>query len=149
MCFWFELDFCLQIKSSTTCLISSIIDLKINPSLTIECILNMKVSSGSLKWSHFLGGQKQMQILGRTDGGGGGPERKSLLTDKISVLLGDTKKWTHFIHNVCSLFVWPSKTEKKSGISIFAQGFFFPKVASAHNLKRALATDTVLTDNFQ
>ena len=41
-----------------------------------------------------------------TDGWcGGGPERKSLLTDKISVLLGDTKKWTHFFHNMCPLFV--------------------------------------------
>ena len=45
-----------------------------------------------------------MQILGRT-AGGGGPERKNLLTDKISVQLGDTKKWTDFFHNMCPLFV--------------------------------------------
>ena len=66
-----------------------------------------------------------MQILGRTDGGGG-PERKSLLTDKISVLLGDTKKWTHFF-TICVHFLY-DLVKLKSGISIFAQGFFFPKL---------------------
>ena len=57
-----------------------------------------------------------------TDGWcGGGPERKSLLTDKISVLLGDTKSG-HIFFTICVHFLY-DLVELKSCISIFAQGF--------------------------